>query len=63
MRAVRRDSGELPPHLVSVRREIRVRAVLDLKLPVSQVASALRISARTVLRVLDRHRMCRVSRR
>jgi len=45
------------PHLVSVRREICVRAVLQFGLPVSQVAGTLRISARTVLRALDRHRL------
>jgi len=45
------------PHLVSVRRAICVRAVLGLGLPVSQVAATLRISARTVLRAIDRQRL------
>jgi len=45
------------PHLVSVRREICARAVLELGLPVGQVATALRISARTVLRALDHQRL------
>jgi len=42
---------------VSVRREICARAVLELGLPVGQVATALRISARTVLRALDHQRL------
>jgi putative transposase len=45
------------PHLVSIRREICARAVLELGLPVSQVAATLRISARTVLRAVDRKRL------
>ncbi len=45
------------PHLVRIRRELCARAVLDLGLPVSQVAATLRISARTVLRAVDRKRL------
>ena len=51
------------PRLVAIRREICVRAVLRCGLPVNQVARRLRISARTVLRALERERLRRFSRR
>lgn len=51
------------PRIVAIRREICVRAVLQCGLPVNQVARRLRISARTVLRALDRQHLRRFSRR